>query len=241
MDHVPPKCLFAKPLPQNMLTVPCCSECNSGFTTDDEYTRVALALDVRAASHGDVIGGMPSLMRWLANPGRRGFARYLAGQMKPLPIVGPNGAVIVKATQDVRRIDATGERIVRGIYYIQKRQPVPKSALVKVASRAGMTASDPDMLMIARVFRAAPERRDGAVGRAFSYAVALADRRTVWLMLLYDYFFWVGIVDERDVVEREADLNAALTRKRAGSTVTDLDELARIGGEPLEGSALRSR
>jgi len=27
----------------------------------------------------------------------------------------------------------------------------------------------------------------------------------LWLMLLYDYFFWIGSIDERPVSEREAD------------------------------------
>ena len=61
------------------------------------------------------------------------------------------------------------------------------------------------MLTIAEVFNAFPEHRDGAVGHAFSYAAAFAGEMSAWLMMLYDYFFWIATIDERDISEREAD------------------------------------
>jgi hypothetical protein len=62
------------------------------------------------------------------------------------------------------------------------------------------------MRTIAEVFRVFPEHRDDAVGRAFSYAAAFIDDRSVWLMMMYDYFFWVGSIDERDIGERDAEI-----------------------------------
>src|ERR1700730_16538951 len=112
-DHVPPKILFSKPCPPDMLTVPSCDECNQSFKANDEYTRAAIALDIRAASHSDVIGSLATLMRSLRRPEARGFARYFASQMETIPVLGPNGVPIQKLTQDVKRVDATGERIVR--------------------------------------------------------------------------------------------------------------------------------
>lgn len=42
-DHVPPKVLLEKPLPNNLRTVPSCRLCNEGWSLDEEYTVVALA------------------------------------------------------------------------------------------------------------------------------------------------------------------------------------------------------
>ncbi len=35
-DHIPPKCMFPRPLPDNLITVPCCRRCNESFKLDDE-------------------------------------------------------------------------------------------------------------------------------------------------------------------------------------------------------------
>ncbi len=43
-DHVPPQCIFPRPLPADLITVPSCRVCNRRFSVDDEYFRDALAL-----------------------------------------------------------------------------------------------------------------------------------------------------------------------------------------------------
>ena len=96
--------------------------------------------------------------------------------------------------------------MLRGLYFHETgRRLCGTSAIVQVGSKAGLTSEHPDMLTIARVFHLFPDQRNGAAGTAFSYAAAFHDRRSVWLMLLYDYFFWIGSIDERDAEERKAD------------------------------------
>jgi len=111
-DHVPPRVFFSKPCPDRMLVVPACFGCNQGYKADDEYTRIALALDVRAASHRDVIGSLSALLRSLQYPEGRKFSQYLGRQMSPAAIFGGSGAPIGRMTQDRRRLNATGEHIV---------------------------------------------------------------------------------------------------------------------------------
>lgn len=45
-DHVPPRAVFPKPRPKNLVTVPACRPCNSSAAADDEY----FAAGVRAAA-----------------------------------------------------------------------------------------------------------------------------------------------------------------------------------------------
>jgi len=42
-EHIPPKCLFPKPIPSGLRlhTVPCCYACNNSGSQDDEYLRLA--------------------------------------------------------------------------------------------------------------------------------------------------------------------------------------------------------
>src|SRR5208283_2514674 len=42
-DDVPPKNLFPKPRPSNLITVPSCQKCNQSFMLDDEYFRLVIA------------------------------------------------------------------------------------------------------------------------------------------------------------------------------------------------------
>jgi hypothetical protein len=96
--------------------------------------------------------------------------------------------------------------MLRGLYFHETgRRLCGTSSIVQVGSRAGLTAEHPEMLNIARVFQLFPDQRNGGAGTAFSYAVGFRDRRSVWLMLLYDYSFWIGSIDERDAEERKPD------------------------------------
>ena len=45
-DHIPPKGIFPKPRPSNLITVPCCFECNNSASKYDELFRVYLSLHV---------------------------------------------------------------------------------------------------------------------------------------------------------------------------------------------------
>ena len=51
-DHIPPKNLFPKPLPTNLITVPCCKTCNESFSKSDEHIRAFLAMQVNVSPVG---------------------------------------------------------------------------------------------------------------------------------------------------------------------------------------------
>jgi hypothetical protein len=193
---VPPRILFSKPCPQNMLTVPACADCNELFKMDDEYTRAVIALDVRAATHKDVIGSLATLMRSLHDPRAVGFAKYLNREMSPTPILAANGARITKLALDLRRVNATGEHMVRGLHYWHRKMPVDPLAVIKIASQPDVAVSDPMLLDAVRLYDAFPDKFTGEVGTAFSYAAAFSGQRSVWVMMLYGYFFWFVTVSE---------------------------------------------
>lgn len=53
-EHVPPKNLFKKPRPDNLITVPACENCNSGSSKDDEYFLHFVATIVSPNEHPDL-------------------------------------------------------------------------------------------------------------------------------------------------------------------------------------------
>ena len=46
-DHVPPKGIFPKPFPENLITVPACQLCNNGANQADEQFRTYLSMTIR--------------------------------------------------------------------------------------------------------------------------------------------------------------------------------------------------
>ncbi len=137
VDHIPPKLLLAKPYPDNLLTVPSCLKCNSSFQNHDEYTRVIASIDIRNAKHQAVKVNMPAILRSLQKPEAQGFSKYLAGQSTPTTVLGIDGKSTPTTVLgidgrplgqvmevDQRRLNATGERIVRGLYFVETNLPV---------------------------------------------------------------------------------------------------------------------
>jgi len=198
VDHVPPKLLLEQPFPPNLLTVPACRDCNEGFKADDEYARTVIGLDVRASKNTAAQSNLPAIIRSLQRPDARGFAEYIASQSTPSAILGPDGNPLGQTIDvDRKRVDASGAHLVRGLFFIEMKRPLPEHAILKVGSKAGLTAEYPDMLKIARAWQTTSDHRNRAVGSAFSYAAAVGDGVSFWLLLLYDYFFWAATIDER--------------------------------------------
>ncbi len=193
VDHIPPKLLLAKPYPDNLLTVPSCFKCNSSFQKHDEYTRVIASIDVRNAKHQAVKVNMPAILRSLQKPEAQGFSKYLASQTTPTTVLGIDGRPLGKVVEvDQKRLNATGERIVRGLHFVETKLPVPQSARIRVASIPGVTATGPKAMIqqFARLYSMCPDRRDKAVGDVFNYVAAFHVGFSVWMLILYDEFAW---------------------------------------------------
>lgn len=43
-DHAPPRCFLRKPLPSNLITLPSCKRCNTGFSFDEQVVKTLIAL-----------------------------------------------------------------------------------------------------------------------------------------------------------------------------------------------------
>lgn len=116
-DHVPPKCLFASPLPANLITLPCCEECNLDYSKDEEYFRVF------------VLGGSydhPEAKRIWDSKVRRALARKprfrvkLAQGVVPVQVITRAGLHLGQAmaiSADTTRINRVLHKIVKGLYY----------------------------------------------------------------------------------------------------------------------------
>lgn len=195
VDHVPPKLLLARPYPKNLLTVPACRKCNASFQANDEYTRFVVSVDLRSADQPDAKSKMPAIMRSLQKPEALGFTRYLLSQMSDTTVLGTNGRPMAQAVEADRvRLNATGERMVRGLFFIESGEPLPPSSKVRIAAKPGITHSNDAIQHFARMYAPCPNHRGREIGNAFSYAVAFYPQFSVWFLLLYGHFAWLATI-----------------------------------------------
>ena len=127
-DHIPPKCLFARPRPADLVTVPCCLECNRSFERDDTYFRDCLALDQRTGHHPDAQAANKAVLRALARPRGLGYARFFFSKVGFVQVRSPSGLHLGRQGAydvDLQRLSKVGARVVRGLYYHEQKTPLP--------------------------------------------------------------------------------------------------------------------
>lgn len=137
MDHIPPKLLFSRPLPNNLITVPACNKCNNKASKDDEYFRLVLQAREEVEGHPDVIKCRGAFFRSLQKPEAKGMRSSFLRSIVPAEHITPSGIfikdtlAIVTETERVFRVVA---RIIRGLFYEKKRRVLPGGYEVVVSN-----------------------------------------------------------------------------------------------------------
>jgi hypothetical protein len=142
-DHIPPKGLWNKPRPSDLITVPSCSFCNSGASRDDEYFKSMMIFKDKAGSHAEAVAVRPSVFRGLEMPKKIGFARSLIKGIRPIRVQTPAGLHLGRRfvfDVDLSRLDRVVDRITRGLYWHHLRSRIPEEFEVAVFSEDGMRA-----------------------------------------------------------------------------------------------------
>ena len=131
-DHVPPKCLFPKPPPPNVITVPSCKGCNHSLSKDEEYFRAIVSQLADTENH-------PASKRLLKDKILRGFeerpklAVRILSTVKPVDIIqdGMRVATIPAYDVDNQSYDRVMVKIIKGLLYHETGQIVSAGLAVK--------------------------------------------------------------------------------------------------------------
>jgi hypothetical protein len=120
VDHIPPKCLFPKPRPNNLITVPSCSSCNSGESKDDEYFRMMLTFSIEASQHPEIKNLIPTILRSLNKPEKFGFSQAFYKTLSDVELQTKSGLYLGKTAKyqaDEKRLNRVVNRILKGLFY----------------------------------------------------------------------------------------------------------------------------
>lgn len=131
-DHLPPKALFLKPYPDNLITVPACETCNGGGSAFDDEFQAFLAIHV--AGH-DERGSRFFHERGKTNLlGNERRLQALRDGVQEIEIHGPQGNPIGLAPAvlwDSDAHDAVVERMIRGLYWHHTGHILPPDSIVE--------------------------------------------------------------------------------------------------------------
>lgn len=117
-DHIPPKSIFNKPRPGDLITVPCCLDCNNAASTHDEKFKAYLGMHVaRQGGEAERLfkeGVLPTAKN------NHKLRRVIFQSMYPVYTATEAGIITGKGMAvpwDTESHDLTIERITRGLFF----------------------------------------------------------------------------------------------------------------------------
>lgn len=131
-DHIPPKSIFNKPRPNDLITVPCCFECNNQASKYDEKFKTYLGMHVaRAGGEAERLFKEGVLMTAKHNHRLR---RSIFQKMYPVNIATKSGIITGKGMAvpwDNEAHDFTIERIIRGLFFHHYKKIIDINTVIK--------------------------------------------------------------------------------------------------------------
>ncbi len=183
-DHVPPKNLFPEPRPDNLITVPCCSKCNSSFAADDEHFRTMIACAEQSAAHPQGQRLWPTILRQLRRKGDSAITELIRqsfGTTVDIP-----GAIL--------RVDRVLRRVVKGLHYHETGASMPDHWEI----RTNLSSDFGDCGGLAgaiNAFRCAPGHTERMFGNGvFCYQVVDWPGRDLGNVWLLSFFECIGLL-----------------------------------------------
>lgn len=117
-DHVPPKGIFARPLPADLITVPACEECNKGSSKEDEEFRAMLGIRVGGWTPQGKAFWNKAALRTLRHNQR--LKREVLSSARNTEVVTPGGLYLGRhflVPWQTSSHDNTIAKITRGLYF----------------------------------------------------------------------------------------------------------------------------
>ena len=191
-DHIPPACLFPAPRPSDLVTVPCCLDCNKGASKDDEYFRMMLVMR-RGATHPAIPKLLDAVHRGLGKPRKRGMLHGMLRSMRSVSVKTPAGLYVGRAEAydvDLERLGRVADRIVKGLYFKEFGTRLPSTHGIRSFAESGLTEIDSDLRStiqqtVATLVSKSPRIIGEGVFEYWFQATPEDPATTAWLMRFY--------------------------------------------------------
>jgi hypothetical protein len=206
-DHIPPKALFpASRRNVNLITVPACNSCNSQFSKDDTYFRDMLCMRQELSGNPAVQELLPVVVRSITGPKRERYLNYINSRFAEHEAVtesGENLGMQPTLKVDQTRTHSTLQRIVKGLFFNLKGQPLPQEYEVRTFTMEYVDSLNSEQLrqFTAAVIAPLEQSMLEAVGeRIFGYRRSDSSddfNSTAWHLVFYEKYFAYAVTLKR--------------------------------------------
>jgi len=131
-DHVPPKSIFPKPRPDNLITVPACVDCNNGSSELDDLFKVYLSM--HAAGESEIARRLFTEKTARTLERNQALLSQIAEESKGLQIEDEKGNLVTRTgvLWNSEAHDSIIERTIRGLFFHHAGTIVPEGTVLKV-------------------------------------------------------------------------------------------------------------
>lgn len=192
-DHIPPKNFFPTPRASNLITVPCCIPCYEGWSKDDEYFRATILSSFRVSDEPLAQGVLDPHLRSISRS--PGFAHLLINSIEEIEVVTESGIFLGKEDAfrlDVSRIDRVSQRIIKGLFFNEKKFPLP--ANYQIIAKIQQFGFEPILKKLPGIqFESMRIIQDGVF--CYTFCGTNEDPNSgIWMLLFYKNLPMVGFI-----------------------------------------------
>jgi len=202
LDHVPPKGIFPRPRPNDLVTVPCCQSCRRAQSADDEYFRNMVTLRLDVAALPAVRDVLDAVHRALSRPEQRRLTTGLVRSLRDVELRTVAGLYLGRAktyTADIKRLDNVIRRTMLGLYFHETGQRLPTECVATVFCVEGFAEANFDVqsAVVRLVDQAVMGKRRTFGDDVFSYWAQGFEEphATLWLFALHRRVLFIGFTE----------------------------------------------
>jgi hypothetical protein len=197
IDHVPPKNLFPKPRPPDLIKVLACIRCHSHTSKDDEYFRIKICMKDDVKSHPATSTVLDTVFRSLLKSNAAGLRKRVLSDMQWVNLRTTSGLYIGRRfgySVDLNRIRSVLERTIRGLYFVELGKPLGLNNEVRVFTDGDIELQPNDVLEQLKqgILKPLSTCSPKVIGNGvFSYRHQIVKENpllSVWLLLFYGGF-----------------------------------------------------
>lgn len=202
-DHVPPQNLFPKPKPVNMVTVPCCEECQARFKKDEDVFMAWITFGPAGESPAGKSLWEQKLKRtYKKDPGVKNI---IARSFKQVSLQTPGGIYVGKKLAisiDPKRKNNVLKKIVRGLYWVEYKERLPEDVPIEIYGIHGQGESIHELIALT-------DEATTAWEGIFEYRHRRGPEpfESYWIMSFFRRNYFVAIVDAIQGIEATKEVH----------------------------------
>jgi hypothetical protein len=193
-DHIPPRNLFPNPPPDNLITVPSCISCNSGFKLDDDYFWQRISGRIEGDDQPSQCDAASRAIRHLSHANSAGNQTRFVRDVRIFQSDDGHEEMVYEV--DRQRTERTVARIVQGLWFHVNKEPLPAEYVA--------SARDLEMLpqsAVKEILAPLDPQPENHVGEVFAYKfLAATDDQygSLWSLSFYNSSFYFGMTRTRE-------------------------------------------